>query len=107
MKSYSWQGASPHVSWIPSDQKGVAHFEHVWRVNPCFRNSSTSYSLSGIFGLRTNGRASRFSEGLRQPNPHSGFCEYVRRGEVRALRRVDGGNCLEERPLTAFIVSLF
>src|SRR5947199_10839056 len=55
MKSYSWHGASPQVSWIPSDQKGVEHFEHVWRVNPCFRNSSTSYSLSGIFGLRTNG----------------------------------------------------
>ena len=27
------------------------------RVKPCFRKSSTSYSLSGIFGLRTNGRA--------------------------------------------------
>src|SRR3989475_5924882 len=48
MKSYSWHGASPHVSWCPSDQNGVPHFEHVWRVNPCFRNSSTSYSLSGI-----------------------------------------------------------
>src|SRR5437899_4169159 len=48
MKSYSWHGASPHVSWCPSDQNGVPHFGHVWRVNPCFRKSSTSYSLSGI-----------------------------------------------------------
>src|SRR5256712_4074337 len=48
MKSYSWHGASPRVSWCPGDQTGVPHFEHVWRVTPCFRNSSTSYSLSGI-----------------------------------------------------------
>src|SRR3990172_9790627 len=50
MKSYSWHGASPQVSCCPRDQKALPHFPHVWRVNPCFRNSSTSYSLSGIRG---------------------------------------------------------
>src|SRR2546425_5157389 len=48
MKSYSWHGASPQVSWCPSDQNGVPHFEQIWRVKPCLRNSSTSYSPSGI-----------------------------------------------------------
>src|SRR3989475_13061008 len=106
MKSYSWQGASPHVSWIPSDQKGVEHFEHVWRVNPCFRNSSTSYSLSGISASERTaalkGSRKRFAIRIRVrcfPNMYR-VVKYAPSAEFGR------GNCLEERPLTAFILSL-
>src|SRR5213596_1454928 len=48
MKSYSWHGVSPHVAWSPRDQKNFPQDAHWTRRKPWARNSSTSYSLSGI-----------------------------------------------------------
>src|SRR3990172_4366072 len=47
-KSYSWHGVSPQVEWSPRDQKNFPHEAHWIRRNPWARNSSTSYSPSGI-----------------------------------------------------------